>query len=177
MMKKTKKIFANTFIVIVLMMMIRPHLPMKTKFFSMIYQPILKIERSIGTNQTWTMFSPNPSKLDAYVVGVVDYQDGSRDSYDFNKKFELNIIQKYLYGEKYRKFTSEHLRADKKSFLWSDGADFAVKKLSEKNPGKIPRKVTLTRYWSKTPDWNKYFIKHGEPKSKYSSFVFYRKGL
>lgn len=175
-MTKSKKILANTFIVMMLMLMIRPHLP-KSKFLFQLYRPLIKIESSLGINQSWVMFSPNPSKVDAFVIGVVEYQDGTRDSYDFNKTIGMNILGQYLHGGKYRKYTSEHLRIDKKSFLWSDGADFAVKKLAAKNIGKVATQVTLIRFWSETPDWNKQFIKHGTAKAKYNSYVFYKKGL
>ncbi|HLT23215.1 MAG TPA: hypothetical protein VKZ84_07220 [Bacteriovoracaceae bacterium] len=175
MMNKIRKFFASAFIVMVLMMMIKPHLPKDNKFLKTIYWPINKVEGSIGTNQTWLMFSPNPSKIDAYVIGEVTYSDGSKDAFDFYHGLDLNIFQKYLYGEKYRKFTSEHLRIDKRKFLWNDGAKFAVAKLQERNVGKKPVEVTLRRFWSETPKWEKHFIKHGESKPKYNSYLYYRK--
>lgn len=174
-MNKLRKYLANTFIVFLLLTMAKPHLPLEAKFLSTIYYPINKLEGLIGTNQKWNMFSPNPTRLDAYVLGQVEYDDGSSDSYDFNKPIGLNIFQKYLYGEKYRKFVSEHLRTDNKSFLWADGAQFVVTKLEAKNSNKKPTKVTLTRFWSETPNWNKHFMKHGEAKPQYNSFVFFTK--
>ncbi|HLT22012.1 MAG TPA: hypothetical protein VKZ84_01145 [Bacteriovoracaceae bacterium] len=174
-MKILKRIGANIFIVFVLMTMIRTHLPMNTKFFQMIYKPIDAVESSIGTNQTWLMFSPNPSRLDAYVIGEVEYEDGSKDTFDFYKGIGMSMFDKYLHGEKYRKFTSENLRSDKKQFLWPDASKFVLRKLKEKNNYKLPKKVSLIRYWDEIPSWDKKFVKHDEFREQYKSFMFYSK--
>lgn len=174
-MKRFKKIGANVFIIFVLMTMIKTHLPMDTRFFRAVFKPIEIVEASIGTNQTWFMFSPNPSRLDAYVIGEVEYEDGTKDTFDFYKGIGMSMLNKYLYGEKYRKFSSEHLRSDTKKFLWDDASKFVLWKLKEKNNYKIPKKVSLTRYWDEIPTWNKKFIKHREFRDQYSSYVFYTK--
>lgn len=174
-MKRFKKIGANVFIVFVFMTMIRTHLPMKTKFFQTIFKPIDALEASIGTNQSWLMFSPNPSRMDAYVIGDVEYEDGSKDTFDFHKGIGMSMLNKYLYGEKYRKYTAEHLRADDKKFLWDDATKFVLWKLKEKNNYKIPKKVSLTRYWDEIPTWDQKFIKHKDFREQYKSFVFHTK--
>lgn len=176
-MKRVTRFLSNCFILLVFMMMLKPQLPLNTKFFSMIYRPINLIEGSIGTNQTWQMFSPNPAKLDSYVIGEVTYEDGSTASYDFNKPLGQNILEKYLFGEKYRKYVGEHLRTDQKVFMWEDGAMFAVRKLAAQNEGKKPVKVTLTRFWHETPDWRQHFLKHSQLKSAYNSYLYYTKEL
>ena len=170
-----KRMGANFFIFFLLMTMIKTHLPMDTKIFQSIYRPITWIENSFGTDQSWLMFSPNPAKMDAFVTGEVEYIDGSKETYDFNKGIDLNTFEKYLFAEKYRKYTSEHLRLDENDFLWSDGARFAMNKLKEKNNFKIPVKVSLKRHWSEIPDWNKKFIKHSQWRNNYNSYVFYTK--
>lgn len=157
-------------------MMIKPRLPLENQLLSWIYTPINAIEANLGTNQSWMMFSP-PSRLDSYVLARVTYDDGLMDFYDFNRPLGMNILEKYLYGEKYRKFVSEHLRTDRKSWMWEDGAKFAIRKLADKNKDKNPKKVELIRFWSLTPEWREHFIKHGESKPRYESFLFYTKGL
>ena len=172
-MKSLKRIGANVFIIFVFMTMLRTHLPTDTKFFETIYRPVDIFESSIGTNLTWFMFSPNPSRMDAYVVGEVEYEDGTKDTFDFHKGIGMSMLNKYLYGEKYRKFSSENLRSDNKKFLWEDASKFVLRKLKEKNNYKLPTKVTLTRYWDVIPNWNKRFYKHSEFRKQYKSFAFY----
>lgn len=155
--------------------MIKSHLPMDRKNFQKFLKPVNWIEGALGTDQSWLMFSPNPGKTDSYVTAEVEYVDGSKDTYDFNKGIGLNTKDKYLFGERYRKYTAEYLRLDEYKYLWSDGARFALNKLKEKNNYKIPAKVKLKRHWSKIPDWNQKFYKHGESRGEYERYVFYTK--
>lgn len=174
-MKLIKKVGANLFIVFLLMTMIKTHLPMNTRFFHFIYQPVFYLEAMVGISQTWFMFSPNPSRTDAYVLGEVEYEDGSKDVFDFHKGIGMSMLNKYLYGEKYRKFASEHLRTDKKKYLWDDASKFVLHKLKEKNNFKLPKKVSLIRFWDRIPNWDTKFIKHKEFRHQYNSYTFYTK--
>lgn len=172
-MKFLKRVGANLFIIFVLMTMVRTHLPMDSKLLETIYRPVDALESSFGTNQTWFMFSPNPSRMDAYVIGEVEYEDGSKDTFDFHKGIGMSMLNKYLYGEKYRKFAAENLRSDKKKFLWEDASKFVLRKLKNRNDYKLPKKVILTRYWDIIPHWDKQFIKHSEFRKQYKNFSFY----
>ena len=172
-MKMHHKFVPHGIIILVLMMMIKTHLPMDKTLFKSIYYPVDQIQRFFGFNQSWMMFSPNPSRLDAYVMGEVEFIDGSKWTFDFLDKNSNSIIQKYLKGEKYRKFASENLRQDSNNFLWEDASNFVLKKVLKDSSEKRPIKVTLTRYWSETPDWNKTFLKHSKMKEKYQSYTFY----
>lgn len=174
-MRMIKKVGANIFIISLMMLMAKPHLPMDTKFLKMIYKPLNAAENSIGTGQSWVMFSPNPSRTDAYVIGEVEYEDGSKDSFDFHKGIGMSMLDKYLFGEKYRKYASENLRLDDYDFLWEDASKFVLEKLKVKNNYKIPMKVTLVRYWDEIPLWNKQFVKHKEFRKQYQSYAFYTK--
>lgn len=170
-----KKFAANLFILFTLMTMVKVHLPMDRKFFQVIYEPITFLERSIGTHQRWFMFAPNPSRTDTYVIGEVEYEDGSKDTFDFHKGIGMSLFDKYRFGERYRKYAAEHLSKESKDFLWEDAARFTVRKLKEKNNYKLPRKVTLTRYWDRMPNWDQKFFKHSEFRKQYQSLTFYSK--
>ena len=173
-MKTRHKILPLSIITLFVMMMMKTHLPMDKVFFKSLYYPVDRIQYFLGFNQTWMMFSPNPSRLDSLVKGEVEFSDGSSATFDFLEKNEKSLSYKYLKGEKFRKFSSENLRQDSNKYLWSDASDYVVKKIKKRNT-KTPVKVSLVRFWSETPDWNKSFIKHGDWKKNYQSFNFYSK--
>lgn len=173
-MKIHQKILPLSIIVLYVMMMMKTHLPTDKAVFKAIYYPVDRIQYFLGFNQTWMMFSPNPSRLDSLVKGEVEFSDGTSVVFDFLENNEKSLSYKYLKGEKFRKFSSENLRQDNNKYLWSDASDYVLRKI-QKDISKQPVKVSLIRYWNETPDWNKSFIKHGDWKENYQNHTFYSK--
>ncbi len=171
-MKSFKKILISLFIIFNFLTMIRVFTPLETPFFSRLYTPIDKYLSFFSIYQDWMMFSPNPLKDDTYMIAKVYFSDGTTDVYDYELS-QKSYINKYLYGEKFRKITSEFIRKNAFSFMWRDAAKFALRKVGERNFYKIPIKVELTRLWATTPDLTAEFIPHSDFKKKYQSSTFY----
>jgi hypothetical protein len=168
-----RKLFITLFIVFNFLIMFRVHLPLDSKYFSTLYRPIDSYLSFFSIYQDWFMFAPNPSKLNLYITAEVEFDDGSKDIYEFERNSMGSLSQKYISGERYRKFTSESLRKDKNSYLWKDAAKFALRKLKNKSFSKIPLKVHLTRHWDEIPNMEKEFRPHLSKSTNYQSFKFY----
>lgn len=172
-MSKTKKTFISCFILLNLLAMVRIHLPLDNKFFSSVYRPVDAYLSFFSIYQDWLMFAPNPTRLNVYITAEVEFEDGTKDVFAFPKPSEMNIFQKYVNGERYRKIVSEAIRNDSHSWMWPDTARFALRKLREKHFNKIPLKVHLSRHWSETPDLDKKFIPHQTRLKDFKNYRFY----
>lgn len=172
-MSTLKKTLISSFIVFNILTMIRCHLPLDYTFFSSIYKKVDVYLDFFSIYQDWMMFSPDPAKVDVYMTAEVEFDDGSKDQYEFPRTPKLSLVDKYLYGERYRKIIEESIRRDDHSFLWADTAKFVLRKVKDRNFHKIPLRVHLTRHWSETPDVQKKFIPHLAKEKVYESHKFY----
>lgn len=118
------------------------------------------------------MFSPNPSRTNAYITAEVTFNDKSKDTYSFPKSSEMSVFEKYVSGERFR-VIEEAIRNDENKFLWRDSAKFALRKLRENNYNKIPIKVDLVRHWEEIPDMKVEFRKHLTKTKNYQSQKFF----
>jgi hypothetical protein len=119
------------------------------------------------------MFAPDPGKINTHITAEVEFYDGSKDTYKFPRGRDLTIGQKYLYGEKYRKFLTEAFDHHDKSFLWEDVAKFALRKMKNQSFAKIPKSVHLSSHWEKVPDLGKSFRKHLAHQDVFTTNKFY----
>jgi hypothetical protein len=171
-MSETKKILISGFILFNLLTMIRIHLPLDQKFFHSLYKPIDPYLSFFSIYQSWTMFSPNPSRTNVYVTADVHFVDGTKDTYTIPRNSELRFAEIYTYGERMRVIT-EAIRKDTGRFMWKDTAKFALRKVRDKNFHKIPVKVELVRHWNITPDMKSRFLPHLSKINKYQSYKFF----
>ena len=163
----------SSFILLNVMGMIRTHLPLDEKFFRTIYKPIDSYLSFFSIYQDWVMFSPNPAKLDSYITAEVEFTDGSKEIYSLPRNSELSWVQRYMFGEKYRKIMDEAIRRNDHQYMWKDTAKFALRKLKDTHFHKIPLRVNLTRHWNITPEMNDQFIPHLQKKQHFEEFKFY----
>lgn len=169
-----QKFVVSGFIVFQLLTMIRVHLPLgESKFFYSLYRPIDAYLSSFSLYQDWMMFAPNPSRTEVYVTAEVEFDNGVKDTFSFPKPWELSIAQKYVNGERIRKFISEGVRRDENSWMWPDTARFVLRQLKAKHFDKIPLKVHLYRHWYDTPDLRQVFHPQAETVKDYARYRFY----
>lgn len=119
------------------------------------------------------MFAPNPGKSNNHMTAKVEFMDGSMTDYAFPRAVDMNFFDKYSYGEKFRKLTSEGIRKDKNKFMWRDTAKFVLRQIRETHFDKIPLKVHLYRHWEEIPHIEKEFRPHGARAPKFDSYKFY----
>lgn len=172
-MSKTKKLIISGFILFNFLTMIRVHVPLEHKFFSNAYKPIDAYLSFFSIYQDWLMFAPNPTRLNLYITADIEFEDGSKDTYFFPRPAQMNLFEKYVNGERYRKIVTEGIRNDSHKWMWPDTAKFALRKMRNKHYNKIPLKVHLSRHWSDTPDLNSEFRPHRAEIKDFKSFRFY----
>jgi hypothetical protein len=177
-MTKTKKTFISLFIILNFMTMVRVHLPLETPYLNFIYSPVDKYLSFFSIYQDWMMFSPNPTRLDSYMSAEVLFADGTKSTYQFPRTSGMSMVNKHIYGEKFRKLISESIRRDDKKFMWHDTAKFAIRQTLITNDfEKLPLKVKLFRHWVEVKDVNQEFLPHRMKLADYQSYNFYSYGV
>lgn len=171
-MTKKSKILISAFLIFNFLIMIRVHLPTNTSFFKWMYRPIDSYLSFFTIFQTWNMYAPNPSRTNVYLTAEIEFDDETKEIYEFPRVDRMNIFEKYAYGERMRVLI-EAIRKDENSFLWKDVAKFALRKMKEKNFYKIPVRVHLYRHWYITPMMKQEFRPHLSKSDKYQSYKFY----
>ena len=173
-MNNFKKTLITIFIICNFMMMIRAQLHQNSPVINYIYKPITFIQNYFSLWRGWSMFAPNPLRINGFVDAKIIYQDGSQKTWTFPGPQKGTLLQRYMYGERYRKYIMDGLRLDKNSHLWPDAAKFVIRKTSKENLNKIPSKIILRRRWQDIPNWNIFFIPHKSKLSNdYNTFEFY----
>jgi hypothetical protein len=174
---KTKilRTLITLFIISNFMMMIRAQLHENSPVINFIYKPITFLQNYLSMWRGWSMFAPNPLRINAFIDAKITFQDGEELIWDFPKPAEDNLIERYVFGERYRKYMTDGLRLDNKAFLREDAAKFVLRKIAPEHYKKKPVSVTLRRRWQDIADWNVNFIPHRTPvdKSKFNTFEFY----
>lgn len=172
--EKFKKIFINTFIIMNLMMMLRAQLDSSAPLINFIYTPVTFVQNYLSMWRGWSMFAPNPLRSNTYIDAVVEFKDRTKITWEFPRSSQENLIERYLWGERYRKYAVDGLRLDKNSHLWPDAARFVLKKIAKDHFRKLPNRVTLRRNWTNIEDWKDKFIPHKtQTKQQLKRFEFY----
>lgn len=168
-----RKGLISLFIVFNLLIMVRVHLSQNNSIIRNLYRPVDAYLSFFSIYQDWMMFAPDPGKYNSYITAEVEFFDGSQEIYKFPRNRDLTFIQKYKYGEKYRKFFTESFHESDKSFLWEDSAKFALRKLKDQSFAKIPMRVHLSNHWDLVPDMKESFRKHLSHQNTFKKYTFY----
>lgn len=175
-MKKLITIVAvNVFIVMNIMMMVRAQLDKNSPVINFVYTPVTFVQNYFSMWRGWSMFAPNPLRTNAYVDAIIKFEDGSKIIYNFPRPDDDSLIEKYVFGERYRKYMTDGLRLDNKKHLWEDGAKFVLRKIAPTHFRKKPISVTLRRRWQKLKPWDQEFIAHRSKfdKTKFKKYEYY----
>ncbi len=97
-----------------------------------------------GLWQGWSMFAPDPLRINIDLDATIAFQDGTHAQWIFPRMERLGIFERYQ-KERYRKWR-ERIREDASALVWPDTARFIAR--LQHTPDHIPVHVTLTRHWS-----------------------------
>lgn len=173
-MKRLKVIVISIFIIINFMMMIRAQIDDSAPITNFIYRPITFVQNYLSMWRGWNMFAPNPLRSNYYVDAKVSFADGSHYIWNFPNSSNISSFQKYLYAERFRKYSVDGLRLNSNSHLWPDAAKYVLRQMAKSHFRKVPLKVTLRRRWKDIPNWNDRFIKHKELSNvPFNTYEFY----
>lgn len=172
--KLIKRIGANLLIFIFLMIMIRTHLDRSSPLVYNIYKPITPIQNFFSFYQNWSMFSPNPSRVNAYVDAEIFFKSGKKITYSFLRPSRDELIRRYLFGERFRKYLAEGIRLDGHSRLWPATAEYIARDIKDEHPNEVIDRINLQRHWYNIPDWKENFIPFTkEANVPFQHFIFY----
>ncbi len=172
-MSLVRRIIVTVFILFNFLTFFRVFMPLDTVFFQSIYRPIDSYLSFFSIYQDWLMFAPDPSKINSYITGEVEFEDGSKDTYTFPRSEEMSLLEKYQNGEKYRKILSEGVRKDSNQFMWKDTAKFVLKKLKDKHGYKLPLRVKLYRHWDEIKNLSVEFRPVKQKPQTFQSYNFF----
>jgi hypothetical protein len=126
-------------------------------------QTVLPYMTFTGLMQSWTMFSPDPSKLDMYVEARVTYANGQTRNWVYPRMVDLGYVERYRH-ERFRKFIElAHLEENK--MLWPSLARYPAR-VNNIYPNNPPVLVQLVRHFRFTPP-------PGAPWSPYQDYTFF----
>lgn len=155
-----KKTLITIFIIVNMMMMIRAQLGKSSPVINFVYTPITHIQNYFSLWRGWSMFAPEPMRMNAYVDTVVTFENGSKLVYNFISLKNESLFDRYVFGERLRKYMTDGLRLDSKSYLWKDAAKFVIRKVSINHKDKKIVSVTLRRRWQPLTLWNLPLVPH-----------------
>ena len=155
-----KKYLVTIFIIANLMMMIRAQLDQKSPVINYVYTPITFIQNYFSMWRGWSMFAPEPMRMNAYIDAIVTFEDETEYVYNFLNIEDESLYERYIYGERLRKYMTDGLRLDSKSYLWKDAAKFVLKKIATTHFKKKPVSVTLRRRWQPLTHWDLELVPH-----------------
>lgn len=102
-----------------------------------------------GLGGAWSMFSPDPPRVNAWLVADVTMKDGTVRHWSPPSMPALDYVERYR-KERYRKWAQDHVRQDKEKKHWPYAARFIAREVCT-DPANPPVKVALIRVWRTIP--------------------------
>jgi hypothetical protein len=172
-MSKLKKYLITGFILFNFMMMIRAQIDDSKPMARFFYTPVTHFQNYFSLWRGWKMFAPNPLRTNSWVEARI-ITDKDDLKYSFPGPQKGSLFQRYLIGERFRKYIVEGVRLDKNSHLWPDAAKYVYRKFNAKYPEKNVKEIKLIRKWREIPKWHHMFIDHRtESNIKFNYYTFY----
>ncbi len=100
--------------------------------------------------QSWSMFAPEPGRVNNYMEARVIFLDGRQKVFPFSRESQLSFWPQ-LINERFRKFGESTWDPQEYRFLYPDVALWAARKMSY-DPSNPPVKVDLMRRWCVIPE-------------------------
>lgn len=130
--KKLCRYGLHGFILTHLFIMTLGSLPDKGLFTEFFYKRITgPYQNFLGLTQNWNMFAPNPGSTNSLVDAEIEFSDGSKTRWAFPRPSEMSTLEKYIAGEKYRKFFQEKLLPHKNRLVWEDLSKYLIREIAK----------------------------------------------
>lgn len=175
-MKVVRKSLISGFIFLNLLVMVMSSLPDKSAVTQKIMQPVYRYQRFFGLNQAWRMFAPNPSRANSYLEATLNFTDGSSEKWTFPRASQMSEWDRFISGERFRKYQQEHLRPLQKPELWKDLAEFLVRetgKVEKQGQKRTLERVVFNRSSNVILAPSKEWIPHGQKSTNYKTEEVY----
>ena len=172
---KTKRAAIAVFFLANVIMMVTAALPNKSLLGKKILHGVRYYQAFLGLTQSWSMFAPNPSSRNSYVEAEILFTDGSKERWTFPRPSQMDASEKFLAGERYRKFAQEHL-AGKRTQLFDDLGRFTereVEAIEGEGKKRQIEKIDFYKYTSVVLEPEVRFVPHGQLSSDFKEKLLY----
>ena len=123
--------------------------------------------------QDWMMFAPNPTRINSEMYAIVEFSSGDIVKYYFDSPNKLNHIDKYLGGEKMRKYFQDTVSNNRNHFTYRDLSKYVLRQVADANIEKIPLRVKLVYSKNFIPSPYEEFRSSSKQNLKYIDEVLY----
>jgi hypothetical protein len=129
--------------------------------------------QTTGLWQEWSMFSPDPLRLNVHIEAKVRYLDGTETFFTLPRLHLLPPIER-IFSERYRKWSADWLRMDANRHLWADATGFILRQIPSA-PHQPVESIRLYRVWHEIEDPAVRFREWGYriPDSEFTRFEFH----
>lgn len=168
--KKIQKSAIVLFVVLNVVMMVTAALPNRSLLGSKVLSVFSYYQSFLGLQQSWNMFAPVPSSQNSYVEASIEFTDGSRERWTLPRPSLMTAGDKFLLGERYRKYSQEHLRPQKKYQVWMDLGKFTTKEvrlIESQGLKRDIKHIEFFHYSNFIPHPDTEFIPHGTLSKKF----------
>jgi hypothetical protein len=174
--KKLKKFAVASFVFVNVSMIVLGSLPDRSTLCRKFMNLLQPYQNLFGLSQAWNMFSPNPSSKNSYVEAEIIFTDNSVEHWTLPRPTQMDWKEKFLGGERFRKFTQEHLLSRKRNGLLRDLGRFAagdIEAIESQGRHREISEIKFFEYWSLVPKPEKQFIPHGQLTQNYTKSALY----
>ena len=107
-------------------------------------KPFIGYLNFFGLWQGWSVFE-KPRLYNGYLTAVVQFQDGSRRTWEFPRMEKLGLVEK-MFKERYRRWANDCVSDVNDSYLWPDAARYIARLY--RRPENPPVSVSIIRHWA-----------------------------
>lgn len=166
-----KKGLVSLFIAVHCVMMFTSALPDRSVVGDRILQFLAPYHVFFGLDQTWSMFAPNPSAMNSYLDAVITFADGSTERWTFPRASQIDGLERFTAGERYRKYQQENLVPMENAELWFDLSRFVerdVNTIEKYGRGRQFAEVHFYRHYNVIMPPTEVFIPHGQLSKQFT---------
>lgn len=167
-----KKIFVSVFIVIQITIMIISGLPDRSAVGKEVLNNLRWYQTFFALDQSWSMFAPNPTSRNSYLDATITFTDNTTEKWTFPRSSQLGGWERFISGERLRKYQQEHLASVRKVELWYDLSHFLEKEVNriEKNgKGRVIASIQFFRHSNNIKAPTEKFVEHGQPSTDFKT--------
>ncbi|MNS90897.1 hypothetical protein D3C72_1249670 [compost metagenome] len=133
---------------------------------------VQRYQTFVGLDQAWSMFAPIPGGVNSYVDAQITFKDGSKEKWTFPRPSQIKDIDKFLAGERYRKYAQENLIPMERSEVWFDLSYYVareVARIEESGRRRVLEDIQFYKHTSLVKSPDKVFIPHGQLSKDYET--------
>lgn len=171
-MRVLMKAVISFFIFCHVMVMVMSSLPDRSAVAKKIYEPLRIYQQVFGLSQAWRMFAPNPSRTNSYIIANLKFSDGSNEQWTFPRPSQMSSGQRFLSGERFRKFQQEYLRTLELPLLWNDLGKFVTREvqwIEDSGQKRQLEQISFVRHYNYIKAPEVFIIPHGQKSTQYKT--------